>query len=108
MTMQTTPIIADHPPRDGQHYENQCARCGSSCDYTHCGGCEDGYSGHDCGEDCCCCLYPEDNVICDVCNGDGGWWTCLSSPEWCKANPLEGRADVPRGKIEWFLCPEGH
>ncbi|MGZ6446905.1 MAG: hypothetical protein ACXWRA_02650 [Pseudobdellovibrionaceae bacterium] len=24
--------------------------------------------GHDCGEDTCCCLEPEDNVVCDVCD----------------------------------------
>lgn len=36
-----------------------------------CGG--EGYSDHDCGEDTCCCLDPEDNVRCDVCNGKGGW-----------------------------------
>lgn len=34
-----------------------------------CGG--TGMSGHDCGEDCCCCLHPEDNMICDICNGTG-------------------------------------
>lgn len=36
-----------------------------------CGG--DGYFGHDCGEDVCCCLYPEDNEVCDICGGDGGY-----------------------------------
>ena len=34
-----------------------------------CGG--DGVYGHDCGEDCCACLYPEENRPCDVCNGSG-------------------------------------
>src|ERR1017187_8693378 len=33
--------------------------------------CGTGYSHHDCGEDSCCCLNPEDNVICDWCNGKG-------------------------------------
>ena len=37
----------------------------------HCGG--DGVSHHDCGEDTCCCLAPEDNVRCDICFGKGGW-----------------------------------
>lgn len=40
-------------------------------DCWNCGG--EGYSDHDCGEDCCACLYPEDNVVCDICNGEGGW-----------------------------------
>lgn len=34
----------------------------------------EGASSHDCGEDVCCCLYPEDNVRCDVCLGKGGYW----------------------------------
>lgn len=88
--------------RAGVEIECQCARCGSSCDYQRCGDCEDGLSGHDCGEDCCCCLYPEDNVTCETCDGTGVWHRCLSSPEWCKANPLPGREDVKRGQIEWF------
>ena len=37
-----------------------------------CGG--DIYVDHDCGEDTCCCLYPEDNVVCDICDGAGGWY----------------------------------
>ena len=103
----TKTIIARSPPADGQNWECQCARCGSSCDYEHCDECDEGFRGHDCGEDCCMCLHPEDNVLCDVCDGNGGWWRCLSSSEWCNANPAPGREDVPRGRIEWFLCPEG-
>jgi hypothetical protein len=34
-----------------------------------CGG--EGTTGHDCGEDCCCCLNPYDNVRCDICGGRG-------------------------------------
>lgn len=37
-----------------------------------CGG--EGTNGHDCGEDCCACLDPEENVRCDICNGRGGWY----------------------------------
>lgn len=32
------------------------------------------YTSHDCGEDSCCCLYPEDNVPCDTCDGKGYWF----------------------------------
>jgi len=49
-----------------------CEMLWHECDY--CGG--SGYSHHDCGEDTCVCLYPEDNVVCDVCRGAGGWWEC--------------------------------
>lgn len=44
--------------------------------WHECENCEDGYSHHDCGEDCCCCLYPENNVICDICEGKRGWYMC--------------------------------
>lgn len=37
-----------------------------------CGG--DGVAGHDCGEDTCCCMWPEDNMTCDQCEGKGGWY----------------------------------
>lgn len=30
---------------------------------------------------------------------------CSSSPEWCKANPMEGRERILRGPLEWF-CVE--
>ena len=33
-----------------------------------------GYSYHDCGEDCCACLDPQPNVVCDTCEGKGGWY----------------------------------
>lgn len=64
-------------------HEPACERC-KCCgmywvDCETCGA--DGYSGHDCGEDTCCCLHPEENMRCDVCEGTGGWWTCS-----CDAN----------------------
>lgn len=34
-----------------------------------CGG--EGCSHHDCGEDCCCCADPINNITCDICNGKG-------------------------------------
>jgi hypothetical protein len=34
----------------------------TSCDGT-------GVSGHDCGEDSCCCAVPEPNVSCFRCQG---------------------------------------
>jgi len=27
---------------------------------------------------------------------------CMSSPEWCEANPLPRREHIKRGKVEWF------
>lgn len=61
-------------------YEPACLGCAAECiseEYEEwepcdwCGG--DGTSGHDCGEDTCCCLEPEENVTCHICDGKGGW-----------------------------------
>lgn len=50
----------------------ECACEGTGwVDCWSCGG-EGGY--HDCGEDCCCCLDPDEpNETCDICHGKGGW-----------------------------------
>lgn len=58
--------------------ENFCSRCQCCSTYWQdCGNCDDGYIGHECGEDTCCCRYPEDNVLCDICGGRSGWEMCL-------------------------------
>lgn len=78
---------AMNPPR--------CARCGSDTEWLECYLCGgEGVDGHDCGDDTCCCLNPEDDVECDVCEGDGGWMRCISEAEWCQANPLSGNESV--------------
>lgn len=95
--------IGEHP-NDGRYYEAQCARCGSSLDFDDCEVCNgEGVDGHDCGEDCCCCLYPEDNVPCSYCHGYGSYPQCLSSEEWCQAHPLPGREQTPRNTPEWYV-----
>jgi len=58
--------------------EAVCKKCGSDVYWEECWNCEDGYSHHDCGEDTCCCRDPYPNVKCDICNGEGGWFVCLS------------------------------
>lgn len=77
--------------------EPSCQRCGSSVMWEDCDSCDEGMNGHDCGEDTCCCLEPEDNMACDICEGQGGWYVCLSSAEWCRNNPLPGREEKVRG-----------
>ena len=50
-------------------------------EWIDCWNCDgEGYSSHDCGEDTCCCLIPEDNVQCDVCRGKGGWIDTSEQP----------------------------
>ena len=80
--------------------EYQCGRCGSSLEFEECGNCDEGFVGHDCGEDSCCCADPEDNVACDICHGKGSFLRCISSKEWCEANPLPGRGETPRSTPE--------
>jgi hypothetical protein len=73
----------------------QCARCGGEVESVNCWNCGgEGYSHHDCGEDSCCCLYPEDNVTCDACQGNGFFLHCTNSPEWCRDNPRPGREHI--------------
>jgi hypothetical protein len=97
-------VIADNPPNDGREWDCQCARCGSSCIFEsceHCGG--DGVD--DWGED----DWDEwqgGPTTCDICQGDGGWMVCCSSPGWCEANPMPGREAISRGATEWFALPE--
>jgi hypothetical protein len=87
---------------DDEGDEIYCAHCGGSAEWMDCDQCDGGMSHHDCGEDSCPCLYPEDNVECEYCCGRGGWNVCLSSEEWCNTHPLEGRERVEHGEIEWF------
>lgn len=54
-----------------------CPECEGIVDWVDCDWCGgEGMSDHDCGEDCCACLYPEPNVTCDLCGGAGGWHWC--------------------------------
>lgn len=107
MSDKSITVIANSPTpemyQSGMEIDCQCARCGSSIDVEHCEHCGgDGVDGHECGEDTCCCLYPHDNVPCEFCGGTGAWRRCLSSPEWCRANPIPGREHIERGAVEWF------
>jgi hypothetical protein len=54
-----------------------CSQCETELEWVECEQCDgEGMSGHDCGEDCCCCLDPEPNELCDLCGGAGGWYWC--------------------------------
>jgi hypothetical protein len=59
---------------------HECNLYGRDCE--DCSG-EGGY--HDCGEDCCCCLDPEEpNARCSHCRGTGRLEWC---PEYTDAKP---------------------
>jgi hypothetical protein len=95
---KTDTVIAENPPNDGREWDCQCARCGSSCvsiSCEHCGG--DGVDDWGEGD------WDDDGPeTCDICQGEGGWMACCSSPEWCEAHPITGRESTARGSIEWF------
>jgi hypothetical protein len=60
----------------------ECKEHGATLMWVDCWNCDEGYTGHDCGEDCCCCADPEDNVRCDICRGKGGYMACpVCSPD---------------------------
>lgn len=56
--------------------ETPCPNCKHGHTHRSECGCEDGYSHHNCGEDCCMCLYPDPNIVCDDCQGRGGHNWC--------------------------------
>lgn len=64
--------------------QHPCPKCSRSMLWVDCWNCAgDGYSDHDCGEDTCCCLFPEDNVECDTCDANGGWYACWECNPGC-------------------------
>ena len=40
----------------GEPHAEVCTTCQNEKFWRECYNCEDGFSDHDCGEDCCCCL----------------------------------------------------
>jgi len=70
--MSTTPPLQKPVARP-------CTKCGQEKDLIECWNCGgEVYVDHDCGEDVCCCAYPEDNVVCDICAGRGMNLVCTS------------------------------
>lgn len=105
LTDESDTFIGNDYPRDGRDWECQCARCGSSLYWDLCEVCMgDGITDH--GQ-----LYEEDPLWydqddyepCHQCGGEASWPICLSSPEWCNANPLKGREAIKRNTPEWFV-----
>lgn len=97
----SAPTIRFEPLNDGTEEDCQCARCGSSCYFADCYECGGNGEIQDC-RDWNLGGLIEEYMTCRHCRGAGGWRVCLSSPEWCEANPLPGRGNIERGKIEWF------
>ena len=100
--MPTSNPLAALVKAKGGKFCNRCKCCEmlrQECE--HCGG--EGMDGHDCGEDSCCCLYPEENVRCQFCNGKGWWWYCDCDEKGvhhCKTCQGEGHTSLACPKRE--------
>lgn len=103
--MSELTIIGHHHPQDDQEWDCQCARCGSSLGFASCDSCAgEGWTAPgELFEENPLWYDEEDTMPCPSCYGFGGWHFCLSSPEWCQANPLPGREEEPSGRPEWFV-----
>jgi hypothetical protein len=79
-----------------------CARCGSSASFVDCYECGgEGFVECDCGDDA---MEDMVSVRCGACNGVGGRWHCISSPEFCESHPMPGRElilSTARGEAFW-------
>lgn len=71
--------MTDSYPDDDQGF-HCCGVCGAYMDRETCWQCGGEGGHHDCGEDCCCCLHPENNVTCEECHGDGTYLVCTALP----------------------------
>lgn len=60
---------------------NTCVRCGAMLVLETCWQCGGAGGFHDCGEDTCCCLYPDEdlNDRCEECHGEGVYVYCPDS-----------------------------
>ena len=56
-------------------------------EWTPCPDCNGESSWHDCGEDCCPCLYKRPNFYCDQCGGSGYVSTCSDPVELPEYEP---------------------
>jgi hypothetical protein len=80
----------DYLPGDNE--DESCARCGSSTGWIECWACNDGLTYIDTEDD----FERFVCATCEWCDGKGGHDVCLSSIEWCTANPLPGCEEVGR------------
>ncbi len=74
-------MLADKTPTEliCEAFDRECCPRCRCCEVVtdECEMCSgEGYVDHDCGEDTCCCLDPDNNVPCGYCHGTGTWKHC--------------------------------
>jgi hypothetical protein len=83
----------DAGPLDQDDFTDcQCARCGSSAAFVDCWNCGgEGETEEPDTED-----YGNEYYWrhCEYCDGKGGRWRCISTPEWCEAHPNPAREHI--------------
>ena len=83
-----------------EEYEPPCPRCGGQTDWQECeNGCDEGYFYP--GEDDPIQYDPDEELSCDVCQGQGGWWMCVNSFECCTA---EGAKRGTANQARWVVA----
>ena len=65
-----------------------CAVCGAAFALETCWKCMGEGGFHECGEDTCACLAPDDlDVICAECHGEGEYLVCPDAQHHPKPEP---------------------
>jgi len=79
-------------PTDEGFFDPICPVCGEVVAIEICWYCHGDGGFHDCGEDCCCCLDPEDdlNEWCPECEGHGEYSVCPNAANHPDAVATEG------------------
>ena len=73
-----------------EYYREQCPVCGCEMEWEPCWQCFGEGGFHDCGEDSCCCLEPELNIPCDVCDWEGEYPVCPRAGETNHRREVDG------------------
>lgn len=60
-----------------EYNAEHCRVCGSALELESCWQCLGAGGFHNCGEDTCACLDPDElNEICEECDGEGAYLSC--------------------------------
>lgn len=102
--MGETIIINDRDDDDSEQVP-RCSHCGGDMEWVECEECDDGETPLGLLHDLDPLWYDEDDTEpCETCEGEGGWWRCANSPDWCEAHPI----DEAQGRGFYATSPAGN